>query len=89
MVCPGHAEATRCPIFLLSQNSFFYKRQVFVSLKGLSFTFYLCLHLIMPHDYGLGAGFEPKHVDRKSLYTSLEERIKYLHHFLDFNAGMY
>jgi hypothetical protein len=43
----------------------------------------------MPHDYGLGAGFEPKHVDRKSLYTSLEERIKYLHHFLDFNAGVY
>lgn len=43
----------------------------------------------MPHDYGLGVGFEPRHVDRKSLYTSLEERIKYLHHFLDFNAGMY
>lgn len=39
-------------------------------------------------DYGLDpGGFEPKHIDRKSLYTSLEERIKYLHHFLDFNAG--
>lgn len=38
-------------------------------------------------DYGLGPGFEPKHIDRKSLYTSLEERIKYLHYFLDFNSG--
>ncbi|KAJ5309670.1 uncharacterized protein N7443_002131 [Penicillium atrosanguineum] len=36
--------------------------------------------------YDLGFGPEPKHIDRKSLYTSLEERIKYLHHFLDFNA---
>jgi len=43
----------------------------------------------MPPDYGLGVGFEPKHIDRKSLYTSLEERIKYLHHFLNFTAGMY
>lgn len=38
-------------------------------------------------NYGLGLGFEPKHIDRKSLYTSLEERIKYLHYFLDFNSG--
>lgn len=38
-------------------------------------------------DYRLGSGFEPRHIDRKSLYTSLEERIKYLHHFLDFNSG--
>lgn len=37
-------------------------------------------------DYGMGAP-EPKHVDRKSLYTNLEERIKYLHHFLDFNSS--
>lgn len=36
---------------------------------------------------GLAPGFEPKHIDCKSLYTSLEERIKYLHYFLDFNAG--
>lgn len=27
------------------------------------------------------------HVDRKLLYTSLEERIKYLHSFLDFNSS--
>ncbi|KAJ5773497.1 hypothetical protein N7457_008393 [Penicillium paradoxum] len=32
-------------------------------------------------------GSEPKHVDRKLLYTSLEERIKYLHDFLDFNSS--
>lgn len=38
-------------------------------------------------DYGLGDGFEPMHVDRKSLYTSLEKRIKYLHSFLDWNSG--
>ena len=30
---------------------------------------------------------EPKHVDRKLLYVNLEERIKYLHHMLDFGAG--
>lgn len=30
---------------------------------------------------------EPKHVDRKLLYTNLEERIKYLHHMLDFNSS--
>ncbi|KAJ5678857.1 hypothetical protein N7462_007101 [Penicillium macrosclerotiorum] len=42
----------------------------------------------MPHDYGLGdVGFQPKHVDRKLLYVSLEERIKYLHEFLDFNSA--
>ncbi|EPS27858.1 hypothetical protein PDE_02802 [Penicillium oxalicum 114-2] len=40
----------------------------------------------MACDYGLGSGFEPKHIDRKSLYVSLEERIKYLHDFLDFNS---
>ncbi|KAL5614274.1 hypothetical protein BROUX41_004384 [Berkeleyomyces rouxiae] len=27
-----------------------------------------------------------KHIDRKSLYTSLEDRIAYLHDFLDFNS---
>ncbi|KAJ5713796.1 uncharacterized protein N7483_010977 [Penicillium malachiteum] len=37
----------------------------------------------MPHDYGLGDGFEPMHIDRKGLYVNLEERIRYLHHFLD------
>ncbi|CAI7573431.1 unnamed protein product [Penicillium glandicola] len=37
-------------------------------------------------DYGAGSP-EPIHVDRKLLYTSLEERIKYLHKFLDFNSG--
>lgn len=41
----------------------------------------------MPYDYGMGPGFEPKHIDRKSLYVSLEERIKYLHDFIDFNSG--
>ncbi|KAJ5364086.1 uncharacterized protein N7496_009799 [Penicillium cataractarum] len=41
----------------------------------------------MPHDYGLGPGFEPKHIDRKSIYVNLEERIKYLHDFLDFNSA--
>jgi hypothetical protein len=40
-------------------------------------------------DYGVGSAPEPKHVDRKLLYTSLEERIKYLHHFLDFNSGKF
>ena len=38
-------------------------------------------------EYGMGSAPEPKHVDRKLLYTSLEERIKYLHHFLDFNSS--
>lgn len=28
-----------------------------------------------------------EHIDRKSLYTSLEARIEYLHKFLDFNDG--
>jgi hypothetical protein len=28
-----------------------------------------------------------QHVDRKSLYTNLEARIRYLHSFLDFGAG--
>ncbi|KAF3394570.1 hypothetical protein F1880_005133 [Penicillium rolfsii] len=42
----------------------------------------------MPHDYGLDpVGFEPKHIDRKAIYVSLEERIKYLHDFLDFNSA--
>jgi hypothetical protein len=42
----------------------------------------------MPHDYGLGGvGFEPKHIDRKAIHTSLEERIKYLHDFLEFGSG--
>jgi hypothetical protein len=36
-------------------------------------------------EYGMAP--EPKHIDRKLLYTNLEERIKYLHHFLDFNSG--
>lgn len=30
---------------------------------------------------------DPKHIDRKQLYTNLEERIKYLHDFLDFNSS--
>lgn len=39
-------------------------------------------------DYNLlDRGANPKHVDRKLLYTSLEERIKYLHGFLNFNTG--
>lgn len=38
-------------------------------------------------DYGLDPGFEPKHIDRKSLHTNLEARINYLKYFLDFNAG--
>ena len=28
-----------------------------------------------------------EHIDRKSLYTSLEARIDYLHRFLDFGEG--
>lgn len=40
-------------------------------------------------DYGLKSASEPMHVDRKLLYTSLEERIKYLHHFLDFNSSKF
>ncbi|KAJ5344260.1 hypothetical protein N7541_005857 [Penicillium brevicompactum] len=36
-------------------------------------------------EYGMAP--EPKHVDRKLLYTNLEERIKYLHHMLDFNSS--
>jgi hypothetical protein len=43
----------------------------------------------MPCDYGVDLGFEPEHIDRKSLYVSLEERIKYLHHFLEWSSGMY
>ncbi|CAG8888243.1 unnamed protein product [Penicillium egyptiacum] len=35
----------------------------------------------------MGPAAEPMHVDRKLLYTSLEERIKYLHDFLDFNSA--
>ncbi|KAJ5278938.1 hypothetical protein N7478_004310 [Penicillium angulare] len=41
----------------------------------------------MPHDYGLGPGFEPMHIDRKSLYVNLEERIKYLHHFIEWSSA--
>ncbi|KAJ5526838.1 hypothetical protein N7513_010997 [Penicillium frequentans] len=40
----------------------------------------------MPCDYGVDFGFEPEHVDRKSLYVSLEERIKYLHAFLEWTS---
>ncbi|KAJ5746463.1 hypothetical protein N7520_011645 [Penicillium odoratum] len=40
----------------------------------------------MPCDYGLGPGFQPEHIDRKSLYVSLEERIKYLHSFLEWSS---
>lgn len=44
----------------------------------------------MSCDYGVDlGGFEPEHVDRKSLYVSLEERIKYLHAFLEWTSGMY
>jgi hypothetical protein len=28
-----------------------------------------------------------QHIDRKSLYTNLESRIRYLHSFLDFGAS--
>ena len=28
-----------------------------------------------------------QHIDRKSLYTNLEARIRYLHSFLDFGAS--
>lgn len=28
-----------------------------------------------------------QHVDRKSLYTDLEARVRYLHSFLDFGAS--
>lgn len=39
-------------------------------------------------DYNLlDEGPKPQHVDRKSLYTNLEERIKYLHGVLDWNSG--
>ncbi|KAJ5384734.1 hypothetical protein N7517_002645 [Penicillium concentricum] len=38
-------------------------------------------------DYSTASAAQPMHVDRKLLYTSLEERIKYLHHFLDFNSS--
>lgn len=31
----------------------------------------------------------PEHIDRKSLYTSLEARIDYLHKFLDFDDRAY
>lgn len=41
----------------------------------------------MPHNYGLVGGFEPKHIDRKAIHTSLEERIKYLHDFLEFGSA--
>ncbi|KAJ5795391.1 uncharacterized protein N7518_003931 [Penicillium psychrosexuale] len=36
---------------------------------------------------GSGSAGAPMHIDRKLLYTSLEERIKYLHSFLDFNSS--
>jgi hypothetical protein len=35
----------------------------------------------------LDEGFQPKHVDRKALYVNFEERIKYLHDFLEFGIG--
>ncbi|KAJ5294182.1 hypothetical protein PENANT_c028G09603 [Penicillium antarcticum] len=38
-------------------------------------------------EYGFKSAPEPKHVDRKLLYTNLEERIKYLHAFLDFGPA--
>ncbi|KAJ5586940.1 uncharacterized protein N7459_002705 [Penicillium hispanicum] len=38
-------------------------------------------------DYGLGSGFEPKHVDRKSIYVHLEDRIKYLQDFLEWSSA--
>ncbi|KAJ5185178.1 hypothetical protein N7491_006951 [Penicillium cf. griseofulvum] len=38
-------------------------------------------------DYSTASAADPVHVDRKLLYTSLEERIKYLHNFLDFNSS--
>ncbi|KGO71740.1 hypothetical protein PITC_027530 [Penicillium italicum] len=38
-------------------------------------------------DYSTKSAPEPVHVERKLLYTSLEERIKYLHSFLDFNSS--
>ncbi|KAJ5934375.1 hypothetical protein N7466_003922 [Penicillium verhagenii] len=41
----------------------------------------------MPCDYGFRDGFEPEHVDRKGLYVSLEERIKYLHSFLEWTSA--
>ncbi len=30
-----------------------------------------------------------QHIDRKSLYTNLEARIRYLHSFLDFGASQF
>lgn len=30
-----------------------------------------------------------QHIDRKSLYTDLEARVKYLHSFLDFSSGRF
>lgn len=38
-------------------------------------------------DYGLEPGFEPKHIDRKSIYIHLEARIQYLQDFLDWSSG--
>ncbi|KAJ5960228.1 uncharacterized protein N7479_007378 [Penicillium vulpinum] len=38
-------------------------------------------------DHSAGIPVDPMHIDRKLLYTSLEERIKYLHSFLDFNSA--
>ncbi|KAJ5818441.1 hypothetical protein N7474_004032 [Penicillium riverlandense] len=35
----------------------------------------------------LDEGFQPKHVDRKALYVNFEERIKYLHEFLEFGIA--
>ncbi|CAL5867605.1 uncharacterized protein PFLUO_LOCUS1824 [Penicillium psychrofluorescens] len=35
----------------------------------------------------LDNGFQPKHVDRKALYVNFEERIKYLHDFLEFGIA--
>ncbi|KAJ5085869.1 hypothetical protein N7532_010640 [Penicillium argentinense] len=41
----------------------------------------------MPCDYGVRDGPKPKHIDRKAIHTSLEERIKYLHDFLEFGSA--
>jgi hypothetical protein len=40
-------------------------------------------------DHNMGSATEPMHIDRKLLYTNLEERIKYLHSFLDFNSSKF
>jgi hypothetical protein len=44
-------------------------------------------NLIAAMERLLDEGFQPKHVDRKALYVNFEERIKYLHDFLEFGIG--